>query len=126
MFSSKKHPKLEVVIGNETVIKGEIVSKGTVRIDGRFEGNVAADCVIVGESGTILGDVTAKSLLAAGRISGNVHSSESVEIQPKGEVSGDIYTHRLTVADGGVFEGRSYMQKNRDAGRELEYKPLDA
>jgi len=126
MFSSKKHPKLEVVIGNETVIKGEIVSKGTVRIDGRFEGNVAADCVIVGESGTILGDVTAKSLLAAGRISGNVHSSESVEIQPKGEVNGDIYTHRLTVADGGVFEGRSYMQKSRDAGRELEYKPMDA
>jgi len=126
MFSSKKHPKLEVVIGNETVIKGEIVSKGTVRIDGRFEGNVAADCVIVGGEGNILGDIRAKSLIAAGKITGNVHSSESVEIQPKGEVSGDIYTQRLTVADGGVFEGRSYMQRNREAGRELEYKPLDA
>ncbi len=125
MFSSKKHPKLEVIIGNETVIKGEIVSKGTVRIDGRFEGNVTADSIIVGGDGTILGDLSTRSLLAAGRITGNVHATESVEIQPKGEVCGDIYTQRLTVADGGVFEGRSYMQKNRDANRELEYKTID-
>jgi cytoskeletal protein CcmA (bactofilin family) len=117
----KKHPKLEVVIGADTLIKGELVSQGTVRIDGRFEGNVKADCVVVGESGLIIGDVTSKSLIAAGKLSGNVHSSESVEIQPKGEVLGDIYTVRLNVADGAVFEGRSYMQKNR----EIEYKPAE-
>lgn len=121
MFSSKKHPKLEMIIGNETVVKGEIVSTGTVRIDGRFEGNVSADCVIIGEEGNILGDVASKSLIAAGRLTGNVHSSESVEIQPKGEICGDIYTQRLTVADGGIIEGRSYMQKNK----ELAYKPLE-
>lgn len=121
MFSSKKHLKLEVIIGSDTIIKGEIISKGTVRIDGRFEGNLAAESVIVGEGGYLLGDITSRTLLAAGRITGNVHSNESVEIQPKGEVCGDIYTTRLTVADGGVFEGRSYMQKNR----ELDYKPAD-
>lgn len=121
MFSSRKHAKLEVIVGNDSVIKGEIVSKGTVRIDGRFEGNLSADSVIIGEGAYLLGDITAKSLLAAGRITGNVHSTESVEIQPRGEVCGDIYTSRLTVAEGGVFEGRSYMQKSR----ELEYKPGD-
>lgn len=121
MFSSRKHPKLEVVIGSETVIKGEIISKGTVRIDGRFEGTLSADCVIIGEGGNILGDVTAKTMIAAGRLIGNVHATESVEIQPKGEVTGDIYSHKLSVAEGGVFEGRSCMQKSR----ELEYKPLE-
>ncbi len=121
MFSSKKHPKLEMIIGNDTVVKGEIVSKGTVRIDGRFEGNISADCVIIGEAANLLGDVASKSMIAAGRLTGNVHSVESVEIQQKGEVIGDIYTQRLTVADGGIFEGRSYMQKNR----ELEYKPVE-
>jgi cytoskeletal protein CcmA (bactofilin family) len=125
MFSSNKHPKLEVVIGSDTVVKGEIVSKGTVRIDGRFEGSLSADCVIIGEGANILGDVTSKTLIAAGRLTGNVHAVESVEIQPKGEVTGDIYTHKLSVAEGGVFEGRSCMQKNRES-RELEYKPLEA
>lgn len=122
MFSSKKHPKLEVIVGSDSVIKGEIASKGTVRIDGRFEGNLSAESVIIGEGAYLLGDITSKTLLAAGRITGNVHSVESVEIQPRGEVCGDIYTTRLTVADGGVFEGRSYMQKSR----ELEYKPVES
>jgi cytoskeletal protein CcmA (bactofilin family) len=121
MFSSKKHPKLEVIVGSDTVIKGEITSKGTVRIDGRFEGALSAESVIVGEGAYLLGDITSKSLIAAGRITGNVHSSDSVEIQPRGEVCGDIYTTRLSVAEGGVFEGRSYMQKNR----ELEYRPIE-
>lgn len=119
MFSSKKHPKLEVIAGCDTVIKGEVVSKGTVRIDGRFEGALSAESVIIGEGAYFIGDITSKSLIAAGRITGNVHSAESVEILPRGEVCGDIYTSRLTVAEGGVFEGRSYMQKKR----ELEYKP---
>jgi len=121
MFSSRKHAKLEVVVGNETIIKGEIISKGTVRIDDRFEGSIAAEAVIVGQGANILGDVTSRSLIAAGKVTGNVHSTESVEIQPNGEIYGDIYTSRLTVADGGIFEGRSYMQKNR----ELEYKPIE-
>lgn len=121
LFSSRKHTKIEVIIGSETVVKGEIVSHGTVRIDGRFEGSLSADCVIIGEGGNILGDVTAKSLIAAGKLTGNVVATESVEIQTKGEVLGDIYTHKLTVAEGGVFEGRSSMQKNR----EIEYKPLE-
>jgi len=121
MFSSRKHPKIEVIIGSETVIKGGIVSQGTVRIDGRFEGSLSADCVIIGEGGTMLGDVTTKTMIAAGSLTGNVQSLESVEIQPKGEVYGDIYTQKLTVAEGGIFEGRSSMQKNRV----LEYQPLE-
>jgi cytoskeletal protein CcmA (bactofilin family) len=121
MFSSKKHSKIEVIIGSDTVVKGEIISKGTVRIDGRLEGSLSADCVIIGEGGNILGDVTAKTMIAAGRLTGNIHSTENVEIQPKGEIFGDIYTQKLSVAEGGVFEGRSSMQKTR----ELEYAPLE-
>ncbi len=120
MFS-KKHPKLDVVIGPESVFKGELTSQGTVRIDGRFEGNIAADCVIIGESGAIVGDVTSKALIAGGKLNGNVRASDSVEIQPKGEVYGDIAASRLAVAEGAVFEGRSMMQKNR----EIEYKPAE-
>ena len=117
MFGTK-HPKLEVVIGPETVFKGEMTSKGTVRIDGIFEGNITADCVIIGESGAMTGDLQVKGLIAGGKLRGNVRAVEHVEIQPKGEVYGDIYTVRLTVAEGAVFEGRSSMQKNR----ELEYR----
>ena len=120
MFGNK-HSKLEVVIGAETVIKGEISSKGTVRIDGRLEGDISADCVIIGGSGAIVGDVTAKSFIAGGKLQGNVRSSEAVEILPGGEINGDIVTSKLSIAEGAVFEGRSMMQKNRN----LEFKPVE-
>ena len=124
MFSGKKHPKLEVVIGSESVVRGELTSKGTVRIDGGFEGTISADCTIIGESGRVVGDITGKQLIIGGKITGNIRVTELVEIQPKGEVYGDIYTLRLTMAEGGVFEGRSScMQKN---SQELEYVPAEA
>jgi len=122
MFS-KKHPKLEVVIGAESVFRGELMSKGTVRVDGGFEGTISADCVIVGESGRVMGDITGKELIIGGRITGNVRVTDSVEIQPRGEVHGDIYTVRMMIAEGAVFEGRSYMQKNNT---ELAYVPVEA
>lgn len=123
MFSTKKHPKLEVIIGAESVFRGGLISKGTIRLDGGFEGNISADCVIIGESGKVIGDITGKDLIIGGKINGNVRVTESVEIQPKGEVYGDIYTVRLTVAEGAVFEGRSCMQKNNP---EVEYVPAEA
>ena len=121
MFS-KKHPKLDVVIGPDSAFTGELTSTGTVRIDGKFEGNIAADYLIIGETGTVVGDVAVKSLIAGGKLTGNVRSSDSVEIQPKGEVYGDIFTIRLTIAEGAVFEGRSSMQKSLG----IEYKPAEA
>ena len=116
-----KHPKLEVVIGSESVFRGELTSKGTIRIDGTFEGNISADCVVLGESGSITGDLQVKVLIAGGKLRGNVRAADHVEIQAKGEVYGDIYTVRFSVAEGAVFEGRSSMQKNR----ELEYRTAE-
>ena len=121
MFGSK-HPKLEVVIGAESVFKGEMTAKGTIRIDGTFEGNIVADCIIVGESGSIVGDLQVNVLIAGGKLRGNVRATDHVEIQSKGEVYGDIHTVRLMVAEGAVFEGRSSMQKSRG---EIEYRPAE-
>jgi cytoskeletal protein CcmA (bactofilin family) len=120
MFGNK-HPKLEVVIGTDTVFKGELTSKGTIRLDGTFEGNITADCVILGESGSMTGDLQVNVLIAGGKLRGNVRAADHVEIQSKGEIYGDIFTIRLGIAEGAVFEGRSSMQKNR----ELEYRAAE-
>lgn len=120
----KKQPDMEVIIGPDSGIKGEINSKGTVRIDGTFEGNINAECVIIGETGAMNGDVSAKGCILGGRIIGNIHASESVEIRPKGEIRGDIYATRLIMAEGARFDGRSYMQRPQGQG-ELEYVPQE-
>lgn len=113
MFSSKQ-PKLEVIIGPESQVKGDLSSKGTVRIDGVLEGNVGADCVIIGEKGLITGDAVVRQMIIGGRIVGTIRAAEGVEIQRTGDVCGDIFAARLAIADGGQFDGRSTMQRSKE------------
>lgn len=117
----KKQPRLETLIGPDTTLHGELKSSGTVRIDGTLEGNLNAEWVIIGEDGTVQGDVTAKGMVIGGKVTGNIRSSQMVEIKQKGEVIGEIYTTNLIIMEGAVFEGHSYMQRSR----ELECRTLE-
>lgn len=113
----KKENSLTTVIGADSSFRGDLQSKGTVRVDGLCEGTVQADWVIVGEAGYIKGEVTTRGIAVGGRVEGIIHSTELTEISPKGAVRGDIYAAKLSVAEGGAFEGRSFMEKARDADR---------
>ncbi len=113
----KRQTTLTTVIGADSSLRGELQSKGTVRIDGTFDGNIQADCVIVGESGLIRGDVVSRETTVGGKVEGTIRCSESAEITPKGQVRGDISTPKLSVAEGGLFEGRSHMLKATEAER---------
>jgi cytoskeletal protein CcmA (bactofilin family) len=110
MFS-KNTEKLESFIGANAQFKGDIDTKGTLRIDGKLEGKVNADWVILGEKAHIKGDIAAKGIVVGGRIDGNLIAKEIVEIKAKGHVYGDINTNKLTIIEGAVFEGKSSMHK---------------
>jgi cytoskeletal protein CcmA (bactofilin family) len=117
MFFSKQ-PNMEVIIGIESTVLGEVISKGTVRIDGTLEGNVTADCVVIAEKGTILGNATVRRITIGGKIIGAIRATEEVDIQTTGDVQGDICSIRLCITEGGKFEGRSMMLRTK----ELPYK----
>ncbi|MHB8058959.1 MAG: bactofilin family protein [Desulfuromonadaceae bacterium] len=109
MFS-KRQAKLDTIVGPESIIKGDISSKGTVKVDGIVEGNVCADCLIIGEAGHLTGDITVREIVVGGKVIGNIHAADGVDIHRKGGVCGDIFATRLTIAEGGLFDGRSTMQ----------------
>jgi len=121
MFT-KNTEKLESLIGANSKFEGDIDTKGTLRIDGSMEGNVNADWVILGEKACLKGDVTARGIIIAGRVDGNLRSKEIVEIKSKGQVSGDISTNKLTIIEGGMFDGRSSMHKDESKVVEFQTK----
>jgi cytoskeletal protein CcmA (bactofilin family) len=121
MFT-KNTEKLESLIGANSKFKGDIDTKGTLRIDGSMEGNVNADWVILGEKACLKGDVTARGIIIAGRVDGNLKAKEIVEIKAKGKVSGDISTNKLTIIEGGMFDGRSSMHKDESKIVEFQTK----
>lgn len=110
MFS-KKESSVEAIIGAESSIKGDLTTTGVARMDGAIDGNIYADWLIIGETGTVKGDVASRGVVINGKIKGNIQAKEIVEIKSKGIVEGDIYTTRLVVSEGAVFDGHSYMQK---------------
>lgn len=116
MIFRKKEQPLEVIVGSESEIKGDITTKGTVKMDGSCDGCISADWLIVGETGAVKGDVTARGTIVYGKIKGNIDSAEVTEIRARAVVEGDVSTAKLAVSEGAFFEGRSHMRKPAEPG----------
>jgi cytoskeletal protein CcmA (bactofilin family) len=92
-------------------VTGDLDTSGSLRIDGKLEGNVRrADTVVLGVGATMSGDVHAREVVIGGTIVGNVHATERVELQATAIVTGDIVTQTILVQEGGVVNGRVLMR----------------
>jgi cytoskeletal protein CcmA (bactofilin family) len=116
MFGPKKEGaiegKLNCIIGEESTFSGEINVRGSVRIDGEFEGAVVAtESLFIGKAGVVKADVKVRDLMVAGAISGNLKATERVELHAGARVDGDVETRSLVVDDGVLFNGRCAMQE---------------
>ena len=109
----KRQDKMETFVGSNTRIRGEAEVKGSIRIDGRYEGNIRSDWVVIGEKGYMKGDIFATGVIVGGTVEGNIVASESLEIKSKGSVVGDVQTKKLTIIEGGIFQGRSIMKDEK-------------
>jgi cytoskeletal protein CcmA (bactofilin family) len=92
-------------------VSGDLDTGGSLRIDGKLEGNIRrADTVVLGVGATMSGDVHAREVVIGGTITGNVHATERVELQATAIVTGDILTQTILVQEGGVVNGRVLMR----------------
>ena len=96
-------------------VTGDLDTGGSLRIDGKLEGNVRrADTVVIGVGASMTGDVHAREVVIGGTIIGNVHATERVELQATAIVTGDIVTQTILVQEGGVVNGRVLMRPPGD------------
>jgi len=115
MFGMKedKYGKVDSLIGSEAEVKGDIVTKATIRVDGRVEGDIHGEGdVVVGKDGNIKGDIKAKVIILGGKIIGNIFAEERVEVIDGGQVMGDIKSPAVVIAEGGIFEGHCEMMSS--------------
>ena len=85
MFS-RNTEKLESFVGSASHFKGDIKTKGTLRIDGALDGNVEADWLVLGEKAHVKGNVTACGVIVGGKIEGTIFSWFSSRLSPCGMV----------------------------------------
>lgn len=100
------------VISCGTTMKGMIDTKGSIFIDGRFEGIiVASDDVTIGKNGEVLGEIRSKTLTVNGLIDG-LFDINKVNILGSGRVIGKMQYDELVIEQNGIFEGEGKMKNS--------------
>jgi cytoskeletal protein CcmA (bactofilin family) len=98
------------LVGDGTEIRGNINSDGDIRIDGRVIGNVITRSkMVLGNSGSIDGDVTANSGDVSGKIKGNLNITDILYLKSSGRIDGNITTSKMVIESGGEFNGSCQM-----------------
>jgi len=98
------------MIGAGTIITGDIVSKGDIRIDGTLKGSVNTQGkVVLGIEGMIEGDVICKDADISGTIKAKITVSQLLSLKTSAKLNGDIITNKLSIEPGAAFSGSCSM-----------------
>jgi cytoskeletal protein CcmA (bactofilin family) len=110
----KKEPskgQIRAFLGEGTEFEGLLHFDGTVRVDGRFKGEVRSnDCLIIGETGFVEGEVAVGHLIVMGVFKGNVKAANKIEVLSTGRITGSASSPMLMVQEGGVLDGNVAMK----------------
>ncbi len=101
---------LTAFIDQGSDFEGKLSFRDTVRIDGRFRGEISSDnTLIVGESGQIFADVVSEIVIVSGRVEGNVKARRQITLHKTGCIVGDLETVSLMVEEGAELHGQVKM-----------------
>ena len=112
--SSSHEPHLEphrsggqAVLGKSVIVKGQILSREDLTIDGEVEGTVELQehRLTVGPNGKVLAGIKAREVVVLGTVHGNVETTDKIEIRKDAKLVGDIRTVRIVIEDGAYFKG---------------------
>lgn len=92
------------IIGMEMQMVGDISFKGKLRLDGKVEGNIQGDYLILGDNGIIIGDIMVNTFVCAGRVQGNVNV-KTLQVIKSGTINGKVETTDLAVESGAALNG---------------------
>ena len=103
------------VIGKGVYLEAiRMTGQESVRIDGMYKGAIEIDgSLVLGDSGTIIGDVSANYFLVAGEMDGNIKCNTQLHFASSAKVSGDIQTTSLIVDEGSQVSGRYIVGAER-------------
>jgi cytoskeletal protein CcmA (bactofilin family) len=119
--------EITTLLGRGAAFEGKLTFEGTVRIDGRFKGEVFSDDVLViGEGAHVEAEIDIGEVIVQGTVVGNIKAKRSIEIHAPGRVKGDLHSPVLQIDKGVIFEGRSFMESATQQHRAQAAQPAPA
>ena len=103
---------LTAFIDQGSEFTGKLSFKDTVRIDGRFEGEIdSKNTLIVGESGSVHAEIHSEVVVVLGEVKGDIVANQQVTLHKSARVVGNLWTRALVVEEGAEFTGKIEMGK---------------
>ena len=113
MLQKNDELPIKAYLGADALFKGTLSFEGTVRIDGKFEGQVNTnDTLVIGETGEMKADVKVGTLVCKGQLHGAVVASKKIEMHPASKITGDIQTPALSIELGAMLDGHLNMTES--------------
>jgi cytoskeletal protein CcmA (bactofilin family) len=119
---------LTAFIDQGSEFSGKLTFKDTVRIDGRFEGEISSEnTLIVGETGEIDANIRSKTVVVSGAVNGDIHASRQLVLHKTARLQGNVETPSLLVEEGAVMNGQLTMSRPDTKGKDAKSSaPLKA
>lgn len=128
---TKPQNRIDCLIGDGTMVEGNIIFTGGLRVDGRVRGNVSSadggsGTLVLSEQAQIEGEIHVSHVVINGTIIGPVYAGEYVELQAKANVTGDVHYKTLEMHLGAVVQGRLVFETDGKAEKVVPLKPASA
>jgi len=105
------------IVGAGARLEGNVVSAGSLRIDGQVKGQINADGdVTLSPQSKVEADIRAQNVSVGGRFTGNIVVKDRAHLARGGRIDGNITSKTLVVEEGGIFHGQSIMDAGTPSG----------
>ena len=111
--AAKKNPELaqasnRILVG--TSIQGDVQTDGDIRVDGKITGNMTVNGkLVIGEHGSVEGDVECKNASIAGSMSGTLKVHQTLSLSVSAKVDGKVHSEKLSIEPGAELNGSVTM-----------------
>src|ERR1700687_4589224 len=103
-------PELNALLGKGSQFEGKLLFEGTVRIDGKFSGEiVSTDTLIIGEGAEVKANIQVGTLTCLGDYQGDAKASKAIELKAPAKVRGNLTTASIVIERGVFFDGSCKM-----------------
>jgi len=111
--------EISAFLGKGTEFKGVLSFEGTIRVDGKIDGEVISkDTLIAGDGAFLQGEISVGTIISSGKVVGNINASQQVHLLAPANIQGNIKTPKLIIEEGVTFDGKCEMASEKKSAEQ--------
>jgi cytoskeletal protein CcmA (bactofilin family) len=108
--------EITAFLGKGTEFKGVLSFEGTIRVDGKVDGEIISKDTLIASDGAFLqGEISVGTLILSGKVVGNINAGQKAHLLAPADVQGNIKTPKLIIEEGVTFDGKCEMAGEKKA-----------